>query len=190
MTHLHSRLVTGLCPIVFTLVAGCASSAPPPVAPVAYVAPPVVVAEVAPAPMPSTVVHIAPELLAACGIQQEPSGKSPVFAFDSSRLSPDDKRLLGEVATCVTTGALPGRSLALIGRADPRGTEAYNQSLGDRRATHVQRFLEHHGMSAGKVTETSRGALDATGSDENGWMLDRRVDVNLVPEAAPVVSAL
>jgi hypothetical protein len=34
-------------------------------------------------------------------------------------------------------------------------------------------------MNAGKLSETSRGAQDASGSDEQGWQKDRRVDVDL-----------
>jgi outer membrane protein OmpA-like peptidoglycan-associated protein len=188
MTRTYSRLVATLCPIALTLAAGCHADAPPPppVTPVAYVAPPVVVAE--PAPAPPTVIHVAPDILATCGIKVEPSGKSPLFEFDSSKLSSDDKHLLGDVATCFRTGALTGRSLRLTGRADSRGTEAYNVSLGDRRATHVQRYLEKQGMAIDHITETSRGALDATGSDENGWMLDRRVDVDLIKGPGPVAT--
>jgi hypothetical protein len=48
-----------------------------------------------------------------------------------------------------------------------------------RRATGVESYLERHGMPATKLHETSRGALDATGHDESGWRMDRRVDVNL-----------
>jgi len=188
MTRMYSRVVAGLGPIVLTLGTGCHADAPPPppVAPVAYVAP--VVVAPAPAPVPSTVIHVAPDILTACGIQDVPSGKSPLFAFDSAALSADDQRLLGEVATCLGTGPLAGRTLKLTGRADPRGTQAYNERLGDRRATRVQGYLEHHGMSAANLSETSRGALDATGNDENSWMLDRRVDVDLVKRPVPVAS--
>jgi len=35
------------------------------------------------------------------------------------------------------------------------------------------------GLSAAKIATTSRGKLDATGSDEAGWAKDRRVDVVL-----------
>jgi hypothetical protein len=30
------------------------------------------------------------------------------------------------------------------------------------------------------MTETSRGALDATGSDEAAWQQDRRVDIDIL----------
>ncbi len=189
MTRMHSRVVAGICPVVFSLVVGCHAEAPPlpPAAPVAYVAPPVEVVVAAPAPVVVTAIHVATDIMTACGIRDMPSGKSPLFGFDSSVLSSDDQRLLGEVATCLGTGALAGRTLRLTGRADSRGSEAYNVSLGDRRANEVQRYLEQSGMVAANINETSRGALDATGSDETGWMLDRRVDVDLVQE--PVASA-
>ena len=191
MTLSHFRLVTSVCPIVLALVAGCHADAPPPppVAPVAYVAPPVFVVEPTPAqPAASTVVHVASDILVTCGIQDVPSGKSPLFAFDSAALSPDDQRLLGEVATCFTAGPLAGRTLTLTGRADPRGSDAYNQSLGDRRASRVGGYLRSHGMFAAKVSETSRGSRDATGTDDDGWTLDRRVDVDLVDGPMPVAS--
>ncbi len=190
MSRICFRLAAGVCPVVFTLVTGCQADAPPrpPVAPVAYVAPaPVVIVAPPPAPAPAvTMIHVALDILEACDIRDASSGKSPLFAFDSSSLSSDDQHLLGEVATCLTSGPLAGRTLALTGRADPRGSEAYNQSLGDRRASSVGGYLTQHGMSAANVNETSRGALDATGSDETGWMLDRRVDVDLKKE--PVAS--
>jgi outer membrane protein OmpA-like peptidoglycan-associated protein len=191
MTHKYSRLFASGCPIVLAMVTGCAADAPPPppVTPVAYVAPPVEVAAVpVPVTPPATVVHVSQDILVACSIQDVPSGKAPLFAFDSAALSSDDQRLLDEVATCLTTGPLAGRVLMLTGRADPRGTEAYNISLGDRRASQVGSYLERHGMSTAKLNESSRGALDATGNDEAGWITDRRVDVDLAKDPVPVAS--
>jgi peptidoglycan-associated lipoprotein len=182
-------LVLGACPAALALVIGCqAPPPPPPEAPVAYVAPPAppaMTAAPAPAP-PPTEIRVALDILTTCGIQDAPSGKSPLFAFDSSALSSGDRRLLDEVAACLSTGALEGRTLKLTGRADPRGTEAYNLSLGDRRASRVGNYLALHGMIAAKLDERSRGALDAIGNDEPGWAMDRRVDVDLAEEPAPI----
>jgi outer membrane protein OmpA-like peptidoglycan-associated protein len=141
------------------------------------------------APPPVLVVRVAPDILEACGIGVA-SGKNPFFAFDSSALSSGDQHILNEVATCFETGPLAGRSITLTGRADPRGSEEYNRSLGDRRATGVQRYLENHGMAAANLSESSRGALDATGTDEDGWTQDRRVDVDLVKVPAPTAAIL
>lgn len=70
----------------------------------------------------------------------------------------------------------------LTGRADPRGTEEYNMSLGARRAHGVASYMEHHKVQGTQVNETSRGALDASGSDEPAWATDRRVDIALQPQ--------
>jgi peptidoglycan-associated lipoprotein len=105
---------------------------------------------------------------------------APKFAFDQSLLTPSDVHVLEKIATCLTTGPLAGRSVMLVGRADPRGTEEYNLSLGARRAHSVGKYLEQLGVSTGHVDETSRGALDATGSDEAAWAVDRRVDISLM----------
>jgi peptidoglycan-associated lipoprotein len=174
----HSRLAAVVCPVVLALSAGCSHPVPP-TTPVAYQAPPAAPPAPAPAQAPKdSAVHVSADILKACGIDDSPT-EAPLFAFDSAALSRGDQHLLGEVARCVTQGPLAGRSLKLVGRADPRGTEEYNQRLGDSRATSVERFLMRHGMIAAKLSETSRGALDATGHDEDGWKMDRRVDVDL-----------
>jgi peptidoglycan-associated lipoprotein len=67
----------------------------------------------------------------------------------------------------------------LVGRADPRGTEEYNLGLGTRRAANVRDYLQHLGVSAGQLSQTTRGALDATGTNEVGWHDDRRVDLKM-----------
>ena len=52
-------------------------------------------------------------------------------------------------------------------------------TLGQSRADAVGVYLDGHGMSKSKTESTSRGSMDATGSDESGWQHDRRVDVML-----------
>jgi peptidoglycan-associated lipoprotein len=146
---------------------------PPPVA----APPPAPVAAAAPAG--ETVIRVSPDIIKDCNIDDSKMGEDPLFAFDSSALSRADQHLLKEVAACAVDGPLTGHSLKLVGRADPRGTEAYNLHLGDRRANSVARYLERNGVSPVRVDETSRGALDATGHDEAGWKQDRRVDVDL-----------
>ena len=87
--------------------------------------------------------------------------------------------MLEQLATCMTTGPLKGKNVRLIGRADPRGTEQYNLALGSRRASSVNDYLQHLGVAPAQLSQTTRGALDATGTDEGGWANDRRVDLDL-----------
>jgi len=121
---------------------------------------------------------ISGDIAAACGIKTA-SNPAPNFDYDKEELSPDDKAVLDQVATCLMTGALKGKTLALIGRADPRGTEEYNLGLGSRRAQSVGSYLGRLGVGAPQLAVTTRGALDATGTDEVGYAKDRRVDLQL-----------
>jgi outer membrane protein OmpA-like peptidoglycan-associated protein len=45
-------------------------------------------------------------------------------------------------------------------------------------------YLVALGVPSTQMRETSRGALDATGSDQAAWQADRRVDVDIL-DAAP-----
>jgi len=118
------------------------------------------------------------DIATACGIKPA-ANPNPNFDYDKEELSPEDKAILDQIATCLTTGALKGKALSLIGRADPRGTEEYNLGLGSRRAQTVSSYLVRLGVGAPQLAVTTRGALDATGSDEAGYAKDRRVDLQL-----------
>jgi peptidoglycan-associated lipoprotein len=132
-----------------------------------------------PAAAPRHDVVISDEILRTCKIDFSNVDRAPKFDFDRSELQSEDRDVLAQVAKCVTTGPLGGRALHLVGRADPRGEVEYNMVLGSSRANSVARYLEGLGVSAAKVTESSRGKLDATGTDEAGWQRDRRVDLEL-----------
>lgn len=120
-------------------------------------------------------VHVDDAIVAACS-------DIPVahFAFDSSSLGAQAESALDALVRCFTTGKLRGRAMRLTGLADPRGELDYNLGLGQRRAGSVARYLGEKGLERGRVQTTSRGALDATGTDEEGWARDRRVDVTLI----------
>lgn len=120
-------------------------------------------------------INISEEIKKACGI----SDTDAHFAFDSANVLERDHKVLGQLATCFTSGPLAGREMRLVGHADPRGEPEYNMILGDKRATNVKSFIVKKGMAEGKVNATSRGEMDATGTDEGSWAMDRRVDVVL-----------
>lgn len=128
---------------------------------------------------PQSGVNVSEEILKACQIHFDKVETAPQFDFDRSGLRGSDRDLLLQVASCVTTGPLKGRSLELIGRADPRGEVEYNFALGESRAESVRSYLMALGVSDSKMSMTSRGKLDATGTDEAGWQRDRRVDLEL-----------
>ena len=120
-------------------------------------------------------INISDEIKKACGI----TDAEAFFAYDSANVRPQDKAVLKKLADCFMTGPLKGRELRLVGHADPRGEEEYNVVLGGRRADNVKTSIAAEGLTASKIATTSRGELDATGTDEASWAKDRRVDVVL-----------
>jgi peptidoglycan-associated lipoprotein len=126
-------------------------------------------------------VQVSDEIRRICKIE-EPKNM-PKFDFDSADISAGDREVLSQVARCLTTGPLKGRSIELVGRADPRGESEYNMVLGESRAGSVNKYLAALGVDLAKMAVSSRGELDATGVDEDSWQLDRRVDVRLTNAA-------
>jgi len=165
-------------PFVVLALAACQKDAPPPVmADAVKTAPPTTTsAPVTQGKDPA--VNLSDEIMKQCQIKV--SDQPPKFDFDSSNLSSQEREILAQVAKCLTTGPLAGRSVRLTGRADPRGEQEYNMNLGEHRATSVRKYLVGLGVADSKMSETSRGALDATGTNEQGWQNDRRVDVSLL----------
>lgn len=164
---MNRPLPIALC-CMFLMSVGCAKQTPDTAAPVTKAEEPVEVE----APAPSQVV-VAPEIVEMCDIP------TAHFDFDSAALGQDAQGALDALAECFTTGPGAGKSIAIVGRADPRGTEEYNLALGQRRSGSVAEYLVEHGVDATSMETSSRGELDATGVDEASWALDRRVDIRL-----------
>lgn len=118
-------------------------------------------------------VNIAADIRKACGI----TDAEALFAYDSSRVRQGDAPTLDKLATCFTSGALAGRAMRLVGHADPRGNEEYNLVLGGRRADSVKNYMVRAGLKDAQAQTTSRGEMDAQGTDAASWARDRRVDV-------------
>ena len=158
------------------MLVACGNSKPAATAEATPVAKPAPV-DATPKPV-SANVSISGDILAACKIEFSNQADAPKFDYDSAGLSSEDTHVLDQVATCLTTGPLKGRSVQLVGRADPRGSDQYNMALGANRAHQVMTYLQQKGVTA-KLNETSRGALDATGHDDATYRNDRRVDLVL-----------
>ncbi|WP_394835777.1 OmpA family protein [Pendulispora rubella] len=176
--HSHLRFALPMLALPLFLINGCASEpAPrPAVAEVPKAAPPPPPA----VPYKGPGVAVSGDLMAACNIVINKTESAPKFAYNDHDLQPEDRAVLDQVAKCVTTGPLKGRSLKLIGRADSRGEVEYNFALGSHRADTVAGYLSQLGVEKAKLVETSRGKLDATGTEESSWAQDRRVDIALL----------
>lgn len=182
MPILKSQVVATSLGLITTLALVACSAEKPPVAPMSTISP-----SATPASAPAAAssprgqqgdsVVIAPDLRAACGIDD--TARAPRFAYDSSSLRSEGREPLQALAECLQTGPLRGKAIQLVGRTDPRGPEDYNYRLGMARANAVAAHLRNLGVPDTALAATSRGKLDASGTDESSWAHDRRVDVTL-----------
>ena len=180
-TILLALTLSALSAVTAGALLGCGGSKPPVTGPDTAKTTPTAsttnprLPEQAPDSPNASAVRISDEIVRACGI----SAPNAYFAFDSDHVREDDGRVLEQVATCFSTGPLKGRTLKLVGHADPRGSSEHNDTLGQSRADSVKTYILSKGMDKSKAESTSRGAMDATGTDEPTWARDRRVDVML-----------
>ena len=164
------------------LVACGGADKPPPETPATVQTTTTSTTSATPATLPqNAAVNLSDDIMRQCKIVVNNVTEAPKFNFDSTELSNAEKDILNQVVTCLTTGALKGRKVQLVGRADPRGEQEYNMELGENRAHTVKTYMTGLGLAADRMSLTSRGKLDATGTDEAGWAKDRRVDINLLP---------
>jgi len=125
-------------------------------------------------------VGVSEDLAKQCSLQLANAEKAPKFGFDDSELLPEDRSVLQQIADCLIQGPLKGRTVQLVGHTDPRGTDEYNLGLGTRRAETVRSYLQRLGVPSHRLSPTTRGELDASGTDDATWQRDRRVDLQLV----------
>ncbi len=100
--------------------------------------------------------------------------KTVYFAFNKSNIRRQDQKLLEDNAKCIQS--VKDRKVHLNGHCDPRGTEEYNLALSNRRALAVKRYLENLGVPGTRLHVVPKGELEATGTDEDGWFKDRKVE--------------
>lgn len=168
--------------VLSSIALACASDPPPPaqspmpMAPAQVGGPAAPRSAVAPGQDPKqSNVNISEAIRKACGITETEA----FFAFNSSNVRAQDKAVLGKLATCFTSGPLKGRLMRVVGHADPRGEDEYNMVLGEKRASNVKAAIGREGLDLAKMETTSRGEMDANGTDEGSWEKDRRVDIVL-----------
>ena len=117
-------------------------------------------------------VGVEPTLAQACGIALPEA----FFEFDSTQPESPDMNTLDKVASCLTTGALQGQQVRLVGHADPRGTDAYNRKLGWSRAESIAKYLETRGVARDRIVVETHGAEHAL-DIPRAYPFDRRVDI-------------
>ena len=99
------------------------------------------------------------------------------FDFDRDEVKAEFREIVA--ANGRYLAANPNSRVRLEGHADERGSREYNIGLGERRAQAVKQALLLQGAGASQLATVSYGEERpaATGSDEESWALNRRVEL-------------
>ncbi|KJG09519.1 hypothetical protein C0W96_01050 [Photobacterium kishitanii] len=127
---------------------------------------------------PAAVAPVVTEVVESTTIQLEPISAAMPFAFDSDKLSAEDKQRLDPIAQRLVN--FPEAQLVVIGHTDSTGAEAYNQNLSEQRALTVATYLtKHFNIDPSRVSAEGRGELDPAASNDTteGRAQNRRADV-------------
>ena len=103
------------------------------------------------------------------------------FATDSSDLSPAFFDVLNSVGTVLEE--FEQTVVEVAGHTDSTGSDAYNQSLSERRSASVTAYLEGRGVMAQRLISIGLGETYpiADNSTSAGRQANRRVEITMVP---------
>lgn len=84
--------------------------------------------------------------------------------------------------------ANPAVRLRITGACDERGSDQYNEALGQRRAAAVKQYLTGKGIDVSRLDQVSNGEKDPvdSGSDEAAWARNRRAEFVIVSGDMPL----
>jgi OOP family OmpA-OmpF porin len=101
------------------------------------------------------------------------------FATDSAEIDPASAVVLDVVADQLRSR--PGLRIGVEGHTDSVGSEAYNQSLSQRRADAVRSYLVRKGVPAERLTARGLGESSPVASNDTaeGRALNRRVELEV-----------
>ena len=144
-------------------------SVPPPPVVVIPPPPPVVVA---PKPKPL------PPIVKVLSLNE--SGGSN-FAFDKATLEPNAIDRLTTFSNEVKSSGVAPNTITITGHTDSIGSDAYNQTLSERRANSVAEFLASQGLNRAKMQVSGRGESQPVASNKTkaGRAQNRRVDIKV-----------
>ncbi|NCF73034.1 MAG: OmpA family protein [Gammaproteobacteria bacterium] len=106
------------------------------------------------------------------------------FATDSSDLSPAFFNVLNSVGKVLAE--FEQTVVEVAGHTDSTGSDAYNQSLSERRANSVSAFLTSQGVISQRLITLGMGETRpiADNSSAAGRQANRRVEITMVPVTA------
>ncbi len=101
------------------------------------------------------------------------------FDLDSDALRDDARAALDKDARILRENAAV--NVVIEGHCDERGTDEYNQALGERRANAARDYLVSAGISQARLKTISYGKEKpfAEGHDESSWQQNRRAHLTV-----------
>jgi peptidoglycan-associated lipoprotein len=101
------------------------------------------------------------------------------FDYDAAEIRGDAKAALD--AKLPILRANSGIQIRISGHADERGSDQYNDALGQRRAAAAKRYLTDNGIDAARIAIVSYGEQRpmTTGADESAWSRNRRAEFEI-----------
>lgn len=113
---------------------------------------------------------------------------SVLFKTDTAELSDNTRAKLKRLAGLLNE--FDRSAVRVAGFADPRGDDGYNDSLSARRANAVQDALIEAGIAHTRIAIVAHGEGQSTAAegDLDGYALDRRVEITLVPAATELAA--
>lgn len=108
-------------------------------------------------------------------------GADVLFKFDKYSLVDAGKEVLARIATDIKTQLPYVHSIVISGYTDSIGSQAYNQTLSEQRASAVATFLEEQGIPIAKVQSVGYGETQpiASNSTKQGRAKNRRVEISI-----------
>lgn len=103
------------------------------------------------------------------------------FAFDSSVLTPESKKILDEDQRISRLKGEPNIRVEVAGHTDSVGSEAYNQKLSERRAQAVADYLISRGVDPKRLKAVGYGKDKpiASNATDAGRAENRRVELQI-----------
>ena len=107
-----------------------------------------------------------------------------LFDFDSDRVKPTAQANLKNLANSLSK--YPNSSLLIVGHTDAKGSDDYNMSLSQRRASAAAQYLVSQGVEAGRLRTLGLGETEpkAANDTEANMALNRRVEVAIYASEA------
>jgi outer membrane protein OmpA-like peptidoglycan-associated protein len=100
------------------------------------------------------------------------------FDYNSAAVSPKAEPQLHSLGKALTSPDLAGSVFMLGGHTDAKGTDGYNQSLSERRAETVKKFLmENYKISIENLVSAGYGESDLKNKTDPSAAENRRVQI-------------